>query len=668
MGQTLKLSAGVPFTSANFFTWEVLAKELTAGNFDALPAFIRSNIDRRSVRFFREKRDILQKIAQEGFDLGQHIGTYGQGYQTFAEKFGNKSFKEKAGIAFNEAFDRKTFGSFMPQLYVNTFEGAYKSALKNGLTEQEARRIAGESLEAFNGMTKELFRSGATKDKLSAAFFASKFREGILGSLYGTGKAGLDFVQALGGLRRPLDPALKSSRRLIAGLMLTYGAYNVINEKLNGHAMWDNPKGHRFQIQIPRKDGTLIYVDYMPIFQSTVKNLVGIPVKFAKGDWKGSVRHATSLLSMPVQSVTQIMTNQDYFGNPIWKDTDTLFQKGTKIAKYLGLEYNHPWVQETINQIEGKKPLYQSVVAAVELPLKFSSLSTIEQNQFYDAQDKIAKENARAKENVQPEFNKFQELMDQGNTDEAQKVIDSLSDEDYKIFENIYTSYKTQNTKARTVAQVGNANKVAELVATGKADEAQKIIDGLSDDDYDAFEKAYKVVTSKKEEPVDDSSKPSYKPGEKIDKHSFIKDVSLYARSIGTDPLTAFNRIISGQRIVRLDNGTIIVERLPFKESTAIKKARGSGTEMKLDHTLPLEIGGSNAQTNLVLIPTEQWASYTQVENQIAKLLKSEKMTKKEAQREILSFKSSYAGVTDPEEFKRKSEAELEKLSGKYGE
>ncbi len=128
--------------------------------------------------------------------------------------------------------------------------------------------------------------------------------------------------------------------------------------------------------------------------------------------------------------------------------------------------------------------------------------------------------------------------------------------------------------------------------------------------------------------------------GEKISNEELIRIVKTYAKALGTDPETAFNRIFTGQKIVKVDNGTIKVQRMALKDSTNVKKKLGGNNpSMKLDHTIPLELGGDNSDSNLKLVTTAQWSSYTQVENALGKALKTGKINKKDAQEMILDFK-----------------------------
>lgn len=136
--------------------------------------------------------------------------------------------------------------------------------------------------------------------------------------------------------------------------------------------------------------------------------------------------------------------------------------------------------------------------------------------------------------------------------------------------------------------------------------------------------------------------------GQKFSNGNMISAIALYAQAIGTDPETAFNRIFSGQLIKRVDNGAVIVERMPLAASTAVKKAgHGNNPSMKLDHTIPLQIGGSNDTSNLKLVTTAQWKSYTPVEDALGRALKAGKISKGDAQSLIQSFKNGQTKATD---------------------
>lgn len=129
--------------------------------------------------------------------------------------------------------------------------------------------------------------------------------------------------------------------------------------------------------------------------------------------------------------------------------------------------------------------------------------------------------------------------------------------------------------------------------------------------------------------------------GEENKQDNFISSTIIYANAMGTDPETAFNRIFTGQKILQVKNGAIIVERMSVGDSQAYKKKYGADTkQVKLDHTIPLQLGGGNTSDNLKIVPTSLHSSYTSVENALGRALKAKKISKEEAQRMIKKFKS----------------------------
>lgn len=148
-------------------------------------------------------------------------------------------------------------------------------------------------------------------------------------------------------------------------------------------------------------------------------------------------------------------------------------------------------------------------------------------------------------------------------------------------------------------------------------------------------------------QPVTDSSgKPQYQDGTVSSSRGIIQTVATYAKAIGTDPVTAFQRIFSGQNIKSVDNGQIMVDRMPLSASQAYKASQNAAnTSTKLDHAVPLEIGGDNSESNLQLIPTAVWAANTPVEDFLGKELKAGRMTGAQAREFAIRFK---AGQNEP--------------------
>lgn len=120
-----------------------------------------------------------------------------------------------------------------------------------------------------------------------------------------------------------------------------------------------------------------------------------------------------------------------------------------------------------------------------------------------------------------------------------------------------------------------------------------------------------------------------------------IDKIVGWAKGIGMHPIDAFDKLVKGESFKRLENGVIIVDRMSEKDSNnARNKLGGGGQAVKLDHTVPLELGGTNDPGNFRLVTTEEWASYSPVENYLAGALHDGKITGDQAQKMIVDFKN----------------------------
>jgi hypothetical protein len=178
---------------------------------------------------------------------------------------------------------------------------------------------------------------------------------------------------------------------------------------------------------------------------------------------------------------------------------------------------------------------------------------------------------------------------------------------------------------------------VQKLKQEGKNDEAVALYKSLSPEDQEYYKKVKEQVDNLNK--AENGEQPEF-GSDSYTEQSLVKTVTTYAKAIGVDPVTAFNRIFTGQKIRYVANGAVIVERLPLSESQQIKAGSGeSMSDFKLDHIIPLQLGGSNSESNLKMVPNEIFSTYTPVENAIGKALRDNKIEKKEAQSLIKRFK-----------------------------
>lgn len=158
-----------------------------------------------------------------------------------------------------------------------------------------------------------------------------------------------------------------------------------------------------------------------------------------------------------------------------------------------------------------------------------------------------------------------------------------------------------------------------------------------------------------------------YNNSQVVNKTKLLDTVVAYAQAIGTDPATAFSRIFSGQRILRVDNpgllnpdGAVIVQRLPLAASEAVRAqdaaAQGISDQamkgLQLDHVIALELGGTNETSNLNLITTDQNEKENPiVENFLSTALKNGEVSRANINEYIIRYKAGTLGEQLPKSF-----------------
>lgn len=164
-----------------------------------------------------------------------------------------------------------------------------------------------------------------------------------------------------------------------------------------------------------------------------------------------------------------------------------------------------------------------------------------------------------------------------------------------------------------------------------------------------------------------EGKKPTFPENSLTSSGSIISTALLYAKAIGTDPITAFNRIFTGQKITKVDNGVVFVERMSLSASEKDRRVDAEDMGLKsasgynLDHAVPLEAGGDNSKDNLQLIPESQWEANTPVENYLAKALKDGNITGKQVREYAIRFKAGNGESLTPklqEEYKGKYDSQ----------
>ena len=121
---------------------------------------------------------------------------------------------------------------------------------------------------------------------------------------------------------------------------------------------------------------------------------------------------------------------------------------------------------------------------------------------------------------------------------------------------------------------------------------------------------------------------------------SIAEIAGLYVEAFGVDPLSALHTLFTKEQLKDVRGDAVIMERMGVSASQAVRKKGGASSTDRLDHTVPLEIGGSNSKSNLKIVTYNEWKSYTPVENFLGNLINKGKIKEKEAQNIIKDFKN----------------------------
>lgn len=488
--QEIALSGAVPYTNIHFFDVGQLIKEFTAGNFKALDVMAKTNSFKAYEKYWQDRQMYSRMMARQGIDVSSRMGSIRQVYDRAMH---DKTFVDKVGIQFKKAFIDKSFGTFLPTLYLQIFTDTYDHAVGGGMNAEDAEKFAGSVTRANFGLLGNEARARKTSDALSAVFFAPVFRESVFGVLANALKSitpsSVDLNLGVTRFKGELsNPAFYRNRRLVGGMVFTFAMYQLFNKVMNGSYTWQNPNGHEFDLRVPLADGNNMYIPFMPSFLALPRAAASSALGFAKGDIKTGEQQASSFFSLPLQTTLQLYANKDYFGTAIYKDTDSAAVKAEKIGQFIGLAASHPFVHAVVDGIEKKQPIYQSLSEAATLPLKFQQDSTIDKGAFYDALGNAQQQNADASGPAADTYGQVQQLLQAGDKAGAQKIVDGLTDDQYKAYTNYKRAQTSKNTTAAESALFGTYQQIQQLAKEGKTDQAKAMVDKMSDADYHTYQ------------------------------------------------------------------------------------------------------------------------------------------------------------------------------------
>lgn len=353
-------------------------------------------------------------------------------------------------------------------------------------------------------------------------------------------------------------------------------------------------------------------------------------------DWGGYFQDAAQMAMVSPVAGIPLVSNLSKYGYRKLTGRNTYGVFGVNLIDEVGTGLQ----KVTKNNPDGKDLL--EGFASLQEPL--FPIPTRNMIRYHDYFMGIGEEKAEMK----PFYNRVQDKIKQGKEDEAQMMVDSLSEDEYKVYKNILRDKRAKEMEHYTEQVKPIREKTKKLVKEGKQDKAQEIVDNLSDKEYEAYKKLLDREEEKEKAGNGIIPKSITDPDLKSDDH-IIAVVSAYAQAIGTDPETAFQTMFTDEKLRKLENGTVIIQRMPFEESQKLREKRLSErgsiegiddlTKLELDHIVPLQLGGDNSKDNLELIPEAKHEEYTEVGNHLGELLRDDKISGDKAQELIKEYK-----------------------------
>lgn len=585
-------------------------------------------------------------------DQGYQIATQ----QTFLNNINNGNYIGAALRvlpSLSKAITKPLFDTYIPQLKIGTFLKEYsndlvensKNLAEGNITRAELARTRWNFVEdRFGEMNFDNFFWNKTfKTALQLTFRSATWKIGNIrgtgGALWGQGK---EFVSAAQQRRAPrMNPkfAWLLGMSIVTAIIATIVTYLMT-------------KKYPASIQdfiYPKIDDKRNRVS-TPTYWKDAFHLVNDPVGYT-----------TASLSGDLNRIAEIWQNKDFYGTEIMDPNDPFYKRATE-----GLVHMIPvpfTVTSSISQSKTGTDFTKQSLSFFGFSKAPGYINNSDiQNKIYDLYSKrnggVKSQDSAANSQVKSDIKK---AYQSGNTVKANQLLQQavkdgviketgiaifISDADLpgdiKAFRLLPDSDQKALLKDMSPTELShyawyassNVKGVLSQISTNASDFVQGVKGGSI---KQPIFKAGKDISN-------DAKTPTFQNGSQTSNQSLIQRVTNYAKAIGTDPVTAFERIFTGQTIREVRNGTIIVERMSLSESQSKKSVLGGGSVGKgmiLDHIVPLEGGGSNDKSNLQLITTAQDgnADNQPIEDFIGKEIKNGNMTSAQAREISIRFK-----------------------------
>ena len=223
-----------------------------------------------------------------------------------------------------------------------------------------------------------------------------------------------------------------------------------------------------------------------------------------------------------------------------------------------------------------------------------------------------------AERKMMPLYKDIAELKEQGNSEEIDKKLNTLSDEEYDTIVLLQKrKEKEELEKLKKTKEIKNIYEdIMDLKSEGDLDQIDDKLDSLTNEEFDA---------------VDSLRKDKEKSKKKKDERS--SQLSLSLQGVFIDPAMVITAAITKEEIRKVEGSKVVYKRMGFSgmegednnmnlkvgDSRDVKEdmMRELGldpsekSKYKLEHIVPLTAGGRNNMDNLRIVTTAEHDSFT---------------------------------------------------------
>lgn len=429
--QNVYLSGGAPGTPINAFSAAIGLKNTLAGHpVETMKAATLSFSKKATENYKLKNIESIKQLAGRNLDIRT----------TEARLLDNSplvSLMKQNGVwpgikeGWKRTMEDPTFARFLPILKIERFKNTRDQLIKNGLTKEDAIKIAAEALKRFDGMVStgdRAVRDRTIENVKTTFLFAPTYREQMINL----------WVNVAKSLANPLKKENRDVVKFALGATASLIALDTINQYTTGHGMLDNPDNKTDKALIPFGDKT-IGIPFLSSIATVPRSLFREGKMLTEGKFKEAAADAFSTYGAAwMKAPIDILRNENYFGKQIYGENDFPSERWSKATKYLLKEgVSHPWLRATLQRQEGD-PLAQTLSEGMELPLRWYKTDNLSVSKFWDRYSEL-----------EPYDKKLKTLLKEGETEKAQEFYNKNKTkiDEYRQMtplKNTYTKMKKQ--------------------------------------------------------------------------------------------------------------------------------------------------------------------------------------------------------------------------------